>query len=701
VIAVWMGLALGGEVVVWHSWRGAESAALEEAATAWEARSGDDVRLVEVPFGAFGSKVETAIPRGNGPDLFIAGHDNLGKWAQMGLLAPATGPTDGFRPVTVEALRRDGEVWGTPLAFKSLLLLYDPTRVASPPTTVDALVALAKAETAGDRFGLAWQAAEPYFFAPFLHAFGGATVAADGTVTLDDAAHERAFALVKRLAVDEQIAPGQPTGELITRLYAEGKATFVISGPWFTADAGRPIAAAPLPSVDGAPLRPFLTVDAAFVPSPARNATGGSAFAAFLAGPEGAEIRDRVGHQAVASLAVTPTDPLVQALVAQAENAVPMPTDPRLGSVFEAQARALRGLLRGARDAVGAGATARQYYEVVTRPPPPPVSPTPYLAVVLAGLGVLAAFVVANLRDPIVQDRLSRHKADYLWIAPAGLAVGTLVFIPFVTGAAVSLFDYHGGTWSFVGLSHFVDIILSRGWPIASPLSFYYTLVVTLLWTVSNLVLHVAIGVALALMLREPWIKARPVWRALLILPWAIPNYITALIWKGMFHAQFGAINAVLSALTGEPVALDWFARFSTAFAANLATNTWLGFPFMMVITLGALQSVSRDLEEAAEIDGASWWFRFRHVVWPLLAPALLPAVLLGSVWTFNMFNVIYLVSAGEPDGSTEILISEAYRWAFSRGNRYGYASAYAVIIFFVLLAYSRVANRLAGRRVL
>jgi arabinogalactan oligomer/maltooligosaccharide transport system permease protein len=114
------------------------------------------------------------------------------------------------------------------------------------------------------------------------------------------------------------------------------------------------------------------------------------------------------------------------------------------------------------------------------------------------------------------------------------------------------------------------------------------------------------------------------------------------------------------------------------------------------VVTLGALQAIPRELEQAAEVDGATGWQRFRHVTLPLLKPALLPAVILGSVWTFNMFNIIYLVSGGEPDGSTEILISEAYRWAFSRGNRYGYAAAYALIIFAVLLFYSRVTRRLS-----
>ena len=166
-----------------------------------------------------------------------------------------------------------------------------------------------------------------------------------------------------------------------------------------------------------------------------------------------------------------------------------------------------------------------------------------------------------------------------------------------------------------------------------------------------------------------------------------------------MFHRQFGAINGLLTALGLEPV--SWFGSFWTAFAANLTTNTWLGFPFMMVVTLGALQSIPRDLEAAAEVDGANGWQRFRHITLPLLKPALLPAVILGSVWTFNMFNLIYLVSGGEPDGSTEILVSEAYRWAFTRQHQYGYASAYAVMIFGVLLLYSRAMNRIAGKKVL
>ncbi len=214
----------------------------------------------------------------------------------------------------------------------------------------------------------------------------------------------------------------------------------------------------------------------------------------------------------------------------------------------------------------------------------------------------------------------------------------------------------------------------------------------TVLWTVANVALHVSIGLALALALARTRRRIGRVVRVLLILPWAVPNYITALVWRGLFDAQLGAINALLGLFGVAPIA--WFDRFSTAFCANLVTNTWLGFPFMMVVALGALQSVPRELEEVARLEGATRWQRFRHVEWPFVRPALVPAMLLGSVWTFNMFNVIYLVSGGEPGGASEILISEAYKWAFERRMRYGYAAAYAVLIFVMLLAYGRFVLR-------
>jgi arabinogalactan oligomer/maltooligosaccharide transport system permease protein len=276
--------------------------------------------------------------------------------------------------------------------------------------------------------------------------------------------------------------------------------------------------------------------------------------------------------------------------------------------------------------------------------------------------------------------------------------MGVLVLAPFVTGLVLGFFDHAHGEWHYVGLANFVEILSGGGHGLADPLNFWCTLVVTLAWTSVNVALHVTLGVALALALREPWLRARGLFRVLLVLPWAIPNYITALIWRGMFQTQFGAVNGLLSALGLGKVA--WFSHFATAFTADVVTNTWLGFPFMMIVALGALESIPRDLYEAAAVDGASAWARLVHITLPNLRPALLPAVVLGSIWTFNMFNVIYLVSGGKPGGATDILVTQAYRWAFERGQRFGMAAAYATIIFVILVAWTLLANRFLRKEV-
>jgi arabinogalactan oligomer/maltooligosaccharide transport system permease protein len=225
--------------------------------------------------------------------------------------------------------------------------------------------------------------------------------------------------------------------------------------------------------------------------------------------------------------------------------------------------------------------------------------------------------------------------------------------------------------------------------------SFYLVLIVTVVWTLLNVAFHLGLGLTAGLLLSQPLLKMRAFYRVLLIIPWAVPNYVTALAWKGMFHRQFGAVTGFIELAndtlgTGiEPI--SWFAQFSTAFTANVATNVWLGFPFMMVVTIGALTGVPKDVLEAAEVDGASRWQRLTKITLPMIRPTLMPAITLGAIWTFNMFNVVFLVSGGDPDGTTDILVSEAYRWAFTREAQYGYAAAYAVLIFVLLMGGTRL----------
>jgi ABC-type sugar transport system permease subunit len=299
------------------------------------------------------------------------------------------------------------------------------------------------------------------------------------------------------------------------------------------------------------------------------------------------------------------------------------------------------------------------------------------------------AFVEFGLAN-LLWDVLFKNHLAYSYVAPATIGMLILVFFPIFFGLVLGFTDYSllkfkEPIWNlFIGFKNFIDIL--SDFHIFSYQNFYYTLFITVIWTVTNVTLSVGIGLLLAMILNAPIVAGSRIYRTLLIFPWAVPNYITALIWKGMFQRQFGAINGLL-ALIGLP-AISWFDKPFTAFITNLMTNVWLGFPFMMVISLGALQSIPVELYEAADIDGARPWQKFRQITIPLLKPAMTPAIILSVVWTFNMFNIIYLVSGGAPYGATDILITSAYRWAFEK-YQYGYAAAYSTIIFIVLLGYS------------
>jgi arabinogalactan oligomer/maltooligosaccharide transport system permease protein len=299
---------------------------------------------------------------------------------------------------------------------------------------------------------------------------------------------------------------------------------------------------------------------------------------------------------------------------------------------------------------------------------------------------------------------LRKHRQAYAYTFPALFGMLVLVFLPFLYGVALSFTDFSLYTSQaplsqiWIGLKNFTDIlgdfhIATRG---AGGLAWnyqniYWTLGVTIVWTVTNVAYGVGMGLFLALILNTKGLLLRPIYRVIFILPWAMPNYITALIWKGMFHQQFGVINQMIQMLGGTPV--SWFEKPGTSLFACIATNAWLSVPFMMVISLGALQSISADLYEAARVDGATRWQQFRSITLPSLKPALVPAIILSVIWTFNMFNIIYLVSAGEPAHSTEILITQAYKFAFEQ-YRYGYAAAYSMVIFAILLAYGIWQNK-------
>lgn len=269
----------------------------------------------------------------------------------------------------------------------------------------------------------------------------------------------------------------------------------------------------------------------------------------------------------------------------------------------------------------------------------------------------------------------------YLLMLPAALVMAAVVLFPllynfFLAFRNMSL--YHFRDHVFVGLDQFRELL-------AEP-AFYQTLGKSLIWTAVNVFFHVALGVLLAVLLNGP-VKGKAVFRTLLILPWAMPQYISALTWRGMFNYDYGAVNLILRQWLHLP-GVPWLSDPFWAFVAPILTNVWLGFPFMMIVALGGLTAVPHELYEAADLDGASGWRKFRDITLPQLMPVLTPAVLLGTIWTFNNMLVIWLVTrGGEPADSSHILVTYIYKVAFTY-SRYSYAAAFSVVVFALLLGF-------------
>jgi arabinogalactan oligomer / maltooligosaccharide transport system permease protein len=704
-------------VVVWHPYRGGEQKALEQIAARFEAERHVSVTLLAIPYEAYLSKLEAAIPRGNGPDVFLGPHNRLGEYLLHALVAPAseTFPDDdleSYEPAAVAAITHDGQRWAVPLASKCVALYVNTDLLPAPPRTLDEIVAKKDALRSRESgvWPLVYESQSVYYHAAFLHAFGG-TLFADEQFAMVGPAAERSLDKTRELT-DKGIVPQEPSGDLVKQLFASGKAATAMSGPWLAGDlesAGSKVRyeVVPLPSIDGAGrMRPYLTVEGAFLTGEGSRREDARAFARMLGSDSAARERAELGKQVVATrsfwtseAAAAPSMKVLRAFHEASSDAIPMPVSIGMNPVWVPAEDALKKMLRGEAAPGAAKAAldeAKARYVDIMRPPPPPPSPAPLLVLIGAVLLALSFFAVRRARQPGFRRELRESKPAYRYVVHSVLTILVLVVFPLLAGAATSFFAGTRDHPQFVGLSNYIEILTVRGKPFAEWLShgsFYLTLLVTVLWTVVNVVFHVGLGLLLGIMLARPFLRLRAFYRVLLILPWAVPSYVTALAWKGMFHRQFGAVNAILVALGAEPV--SWFAKFSTAFTANVATNVWLGFPFMMVVVMGALTSIPKDVLEAAEVDGATRWQAFRLVTLPLLRPTLLPAVVLGSVWTFNMFNVVYLVSGGEPDGKTDILVSEAYRWAFARNAQLGYAAAYAVIIFGLLALMTRVLGKI------
>lgn len=276
-------------------------------------------------------------------------------------------------------------------------------------------------------------------------------------------------------------------------------------------------------------------------------------------------------------------------------------------------------------------------------------------------------------------DPSARRRAFLsLCLAPTLVFLVLVLLYPLFYNVIISLSDasiYNIREWRVTGPRQYLLVFGDPG--------FWTTFSRTVLWTVACTVLQVALGVLLAALLHQDFIRGRTLWRVALLLPWAMPQYIMALTWRGMFAGENGAVNTLLAGI-GLP-AVDWLNSPVAAFGAMVLVNVWMGFPFMMVVALTGMRAIPDSVYEAAQLEGAGWWWQFTRLTAPLLRPVMLPATTLGIIWNFNSLNLVWLFTAGgEPYGSTHILSSYVYETAFTY-YRFGWSAALSVVIFIML----------------
>jgi arabinogalactan oligomer / maltooligosaccharide transport system permease protein len=253
--------------------------------------------------------------------------------------------------------------------------------------------------------------------------------------------------------------------------------------------------------------------------------------------------------------------------------------------------------------------------------------------------------------------------------------------------------------YNFVGLTNYIHLLFT------SNSDLFYVLRQTILYVIACTLLFVLVGMITATALNNPKVKGTAVWMSLLLIPWAAPSAVTALIWKFLFNFDFGPINQIGRLFFGSHFGVAWLTDPTAAFIAVVIVNVWLSYPFFTVVILGALQSVPQELSEAARVDGANAWQAYWRITIPLVRPAIIPATILSAIGTFQMFNTVYLITSGGPitsadkPGATSFVMIYMYNQvlgASAANIHYGAIASFAITMFIVLAAVTFLARALS-----
>jgi multiple sugar transport system permease protein len=279
--------------------------------------------------------------------------------------------------------------------------------------------------------------------------------------------------------------------------------------------------------------------------------------------------------------------------------------------------------------------------------------------------------------------RRSDKSGIYLILLPSLIPVVILSVFPLLRGMYLGFTDARAGRnvdIHFTGLANYRELLSDE--------LFWGSFRIGLVWAFGVTALQFLLGLGLALLLNQP-LRLRGLARVMALVPWAMPPVVVGILWRLVYHPDAGLLNEVLYRTGADGLQHNWLGNFSTALPAVILVGVWAGMPQTTVVLLAGLQGVPRELHEAAAVDGASTWQRFRNITLPALRPVIVAITSLDFIWNFNSFGLVYVLTAGGPGGKTMLPMLFAYEEAFRYGN-YGYAAALGnamVVIIIGLLA--------------
>ncbi|PZO66695.1 MAG: ABC transporter permease [Paracoccus denitrificans] len=271
--------------------------------------------------------------------------------------------------------------------------------------------------------------------------------------------------------------------------------------------------------------------------------------------------------------------------------------------------------------------------------------------------------------------KVTRDPFPYLLLVPALLLVGLIAAWPMIETFRLSFTNASMRPGEeYVGFANYIKFFDRDFWPVITR---------TLIWTALSVSLKLALGLFGAVLLNAA-VPGRAIFRVLVMPPWVVPVAVGCFMWAWMYNGQFGMISGLGQRLGIFSGPFEFLAYKNAAFMATIVTDVWIGVPLVSLYLLAAMQTIPKDLYEAAWTDGASRWYRFRRITLPLLSPALTTMALLSTIWTFNSFEIIWILTEGGPRGQTTTMIIDTYKTAISR-FRYGEGAARAVMILVCL----------------